>query len=194
VDTRNEVELIRAQLATERRHAALVASAFVRALEEEESGAVLESLELSAFCQTCVEYLSWVLTRFDARERSLVDLGHARVGGAERRELQEIIGRPGKSREALERLEAALENADDEQGVMVSPQGSWRDFARFVGSDWSARREALDEVFARTATAAEWRSMASIDAGSILDERNRFARVQAAAPPGIELMSLHVRA
>jgi hypothetical protein len=196
VETRNEVELIRAQLATERRHAALVAGAFVRALEEE-SAAVLEGLELSAFCQTCVEYLSWVLNRFEARERSLVSFCHSQDGGAGQRELLEILGRPGTSREALERLETALEGslegAEGEQGIAASVQGSWSDFARFVGSAWRARTEAVDEVFGRTATAAEWRSMASIDAVSILDERSRFARVQAAAPPGIELRPLHAR-
>jgi hypothetical protein len=54
----------------------------------------------------------------------------------------------------------------------------------------AARTAALDEVFGGTATLAEWRAMAGIDAASILDERNRFARVQAAAPSGMQLRAM----
>jgi hypothetical protein len=165
----NEVELIRTQLATERRHATLVASACVLALEE--SAGALETLDLTCFCQTCVEYLVWVLTRFEARDRMILEGG----SGAE---LAGILG----GREALSSLIYRLEYPSPE-----GPQGSWRDFAAYFSVDWSARREAADEIFGRTATLADWRSMAGIDASSILDERNRFARVQAAAPPGIQL-------
>lgn len=182
----NEVELIRTQLATERLHATLVAGACMKALDE--SAALLESLDLTAFCQTCVEYLVWVLTRFEARDRMLLDLGYSRHGGEDRRrELQELLGRPDKSREALTRLETALDR-NGEKGIDgPTPQSSWREFAQFFTGDWAAQREAVDEIFGRTATVAEWRSMAGLDATSILDERNRFARVQAAAPPGIVL-------
>jgi hypothetical protein len=170
----NEVELIRTQLATERRHAAQVAAACVRALEE--SASVLESLDLTFFCQTCIEYLVWVLTRFEARDRLL--LAGAGAGG----ELAAVMSRPGPSREALILLDTSLDCPSPE-----SPQGSWRELAQFFSADWSARCEAVDEIFGRTATLADWRSMAGIDASSILDERLRFARVQAAAPPGIKL-------
>lgn len=184
----NEVELIRAQLATERRHAAQVANACVSALEDPSQG--LDSLAQTAFCQACVEYLAWVLTRFEERDQVLLDLGYTRAGGADRRRaLEEILGWPGKSREALTRLQAALDriSSELERDPAASPAGPWREFAQFFNGDWSARREALDELFARGATVADWRKMSGIDADSILDERNRFARVQAAAPPSVQL-------
>jgi hypothetical protein len=177
----NEVELIRTQLATERRHATLVAGACVRALEE--AAELLPSLDLTSFCQTCVDYLVWVLVRFEARDRSLLA-----GGGEDRRKLAEIIGGAGHSRDALARLQSSLERATPE-----SLERSWREFAQYFSADWSARRLAVDEIFGRTATLAEWRSMASIDERSILDERNRFVRVQACAPPGIELRAVSGR-
>jgi hypothetical protein len=185
----NEVELIRAQLATERRHAALVANACVTALEDPASQ--LDGLALTAFCQTCVEYLVWVLTRFEERDQALLDLGYSRPGGEDRRRaLQLILGRPGKSREALTRLQTALDRTvADPATPGTSLQGPWREFAQFFNVDWTARRGALDELFGHTATVSEWRTMARIDADSILDERNRFARVQAAAPPDIQLQA-----
>lgn len=182
----NEVELIRAQLATERRHAAQVANACVSALED--PAQVLDGLALSTFCQTCVEYLVWVLARFEERDQVLLDLGYSRPGGEDRRRaLQEILGWPGKSREALTRLEAALDRTTADRTLGASPTGPWREFAQFFNGEWSRRREALDELFARGATVAQWRKMAAIDADAILEERSRFARVQAAAPPGLDL-------
>lgn len=182
----NEVELIRAQLATERRHAAQVANACVSVLED--PAQVLDGQTLVTFCQTCVEYLVWVLARFEERDQMMLDLGYARPGGEDRRrELQEILGWPGKSREALTRLQAALDRTSGDRTLGSPPLGPWREFAQFFNGDWSRRREALDGLFGRFATTADWRKVACIDADSILDERSRFARVQAAAPPGVEL-------
>jgi hypothetical protein len=189
----NEVELIRTQLATERRHAALIANACVSALEDPMQ--VLDTLALATFCQACVEYLAWVLTRFEQRDQVLLDLGYSHPGGEDRRRaLQDILGWPGKSREALTRLEAALDRISNDRSPGASPQGPWREFAQFFNGDWSARREAIDDLFGRGATVAEWRKMAGIDADSILDERNRFTRVQAAAPPGVQLRTASPRA
>jgi hypothetical protein len=190
----SEVELIRRQLAHERRHATLVAQACVTALEASRVQ-VLDSLDLTAFCQTCIEYLVWVLKRFEQRDRMQLSLGYSRHGGEDRRrELAEVLGRAGRSREALTRLETALDHAGEKGMSAQAHPATWREFAQFFCGDWSARHEALDEIFGRIATVAEWRSVAGIDGGSILDERNRFARVQAAAPHGIELRALPARA
>jgi hypothetical protein len=188
----NEVELIRSQLATERRHAEEVANACASALDDPDAQ-LFDSQALGHFCQTCVDYLVWVLARFEQRDQVLIDLRDSRPAGEERRRaLQEIHGRPGKSREALARLEAAVGRPSGEQpgpaeeSVPSSPN-LWREFAEFFNRDWSSRRDALDEVFSRAATVAEWRMISAIDADSILDERSRFARVQAAAPPSVQL-------
>lgn len=184
----NEVELIRAQLTTERRHAAQVARACVSALED--PGAQLDSPALASFCQTCVEYLVWVLTRFEERDQLLLERGYRRHGGEDRRRaLEEILGRPGTSREALTRLQAALDSGTERVPAAAAPQGPWHTFAQFFSSDWSTRRCALDELMGASATVAEWRAMAGIDADSIVDERSRFARVQATAPPGAQLQA-----
>src|SRR5438105_2356182 len=96
----NEVELIRAQLAAE-------------------------------FCQVCVDYLVWVLTRFEQRDQILCELFHSRLATNDeaRRTLDELLTRPGKSRDALAKLEAALSSAS---GRATAPAGKrWHDFTEF---------------------------------------------------------------
>jgi hypothetical protein len=68
-----------------------------------------------------------------------------------------------------------------------SAQESWREFAQFFNSVWSARRDAIDALLAANTTTTDWRVIAGIDADSILEERNRYSRVRATLPAGASL-------
>jgi hypothetical protein len=187
----NEVELIRAQLAAERRHATEVANACATAFATgapDSSKPGPPAATLDDFRKSCMDYLVSVLTRFEARDQMLGDLLHSRLAPDEagRRTLDGIIGRAGTSRQALGRLEAAVAGGSPD-GTTNAPERRWSEFAQFFNGAWSARRDALDALFERNSRVSDWRTVALVDADSILDERSRYARVHAKLPAGVEL-------
>jgi hypothetical protein len=183
----NEVELIRRQLGVERQHAAEVsrdcASVFAAAGEEIPSGGE-QLAPLEAFRQASVEYLAWILSRFEEREQVFHDLLRGRLAADDpnRRAVETAFALPGTSREALAKLEIALRATG--AGDTAT---HWTEFLRFFSSAWSARRDEIDRLFERQAKIADWRTVSDIDADSIVDERNRYARVKATLPAGIEI-------
>ena len=180
----NEVQLIRQQLATERQHASEVANACARALGRSEAREPAGGAPLGEFRQACVDYLVCVLAWFEERDQRLAELWNTRpsADGA-RRALDEVLARRGRSREALEKLEAAL-------ATTAPARASWQDFAGFFNSVWSARRDAIGELLARQASTADWRVVGGIDADSILEERRLYARVRQTLPAGESLAPL----
>ncbi len=171
----NELQLIRGQLAVERQHAAEVANACASALQAGAQGSLPE------FRQACVDYLVWVLSRFEERDQTILDLTRSRAlsDAAARKEIEELISRPGKSREALAKLELALSAAAD--------SARWREFGQFFNGTWRTRRDAIDAFFERNARVSDWRAVAAIDADSILEERSRYTRVRESLPKDIAL-------
>jgi hypothetical protein len=184
----NEIQLIRSQLTAERRHASAVADACVSALRREEADAAPGSPAFGEFRQVCVDYLVCVLAWFEERDQRLADLAHTRLEPTDpaRRALEEVLARPGRSREALEKLEAACA-AGSASGCDSTLKGRWQDFARYFGNVWGTRRDGLDALFAVNTRVRDWRSVGGIDADSILEERQRYARVCALLPPGVSL-------
>ena len=182
----NELEIIRSQLAVEQSHAAQVVNACTAVFES--TGAVAAPQEaIALFREACVSYLVWVLARFEERDQTLSELLASRQAGngaaaAGARHLASLITRSGTSREALSRLESALA-----AGESPAAPASWQEFARFFNSAWTARRATLEGALAEHLGIADWRAVCAIDADSILDERNRYARLVAQAPGGIEL-------
>ena len=163
----NEVQLIRAQLSLERQHAAEV----VRLLAD--GSKRLATVE--AFQQAGVDYLAWILSRFEERDQVFHDLLRKRFATEDpnRRAVEAALTLPGSSREALAKLETALGGAND---------SAWTDFLHLFSSAWSARRDEIDRLFERQAKVTDWRTVSGIDADSIVDERARYARVKAMLP------------
>jgi hypothetical protein len=183
----NEVELIRKQLSLERKHAFDVASA----LSTAGAGSDEHHLE-EPFRAASVDYLVWILTRFEEREQTFHDLlERVSVNDAERRAAEQSLALSGTSREALSKLEAAL---GSEAGSLIERVGRWTDFQHFFTGPWSARRDALDALFSKQAKVTDWRTASGIDADSIFEERTRYARVRAALPIGVDLPAPTVRA
>ena len=194
----NEVELIRGQLTLERHHAAEVAKACASARAGAGWQGTTERLaSLEAFRQAAVEYLVWMLSRFEEREQVFHDLLRSRFPAEDpnRRAVETALALPGTSREALAKLETALGATVDSDSTAVPAGDSlagrsvapWTDFLRFFSGAWSARRDEIDRLFERQAKVADWRTVSDIDADSIVDERSRYARVKATLPAGIEM-------
>ena len=180
--------MIRAQLTAERQHASTVANACATALGRRNAVALSSGPALEEFRQACVDYLVCVLAWFEERDQRLSDLWHARLAPADagRRALEDLLASPGRSREALEKLEAALA-CTSAPSPGSRAQESWREFAQFFNSVWSARRDAIDALLAASPRTTDWRLIAGIDADSILEERQRYARVSAALPGSASL-------
>ncbi len=182
----NEIELIRTQLLTERTHAAQVAHACATAIG---AGQADETDDTRAFRDACVSYLVWVLARFEQRDQLLAERLQTLPGadGAPRNDawpsgLGEAAARPGTSREALAKLEAALGATRPEAARLA-----WQAFAQFFQSVWNERRTAIEDRLTRLTAVAGWRAVCAVDADSILEERSRYAAVLARIPAGIAL-------
>jgi hypothetical protein len=190
----NEVELIRVQLSVERQHATEVSQACVSALWAAVSAGGESLAGLQPFRQASVEYLVWVLARFEERDQVFRDLVHSRFGVDDptRRAVDKTLSLAGSSRDVLAKFEAAL--ASTTGSAAASSAGTdphWDEFLQFFSGAWSARRDQLDSLLEREATVADWRAVAGIDADSIFEERSRYARVRATLPAGVEMPTIH---
>ena len=184
----NEIQHIREQLTAERQHASAVANACTTAFARRNAVALSSGSSLEEFRQACVDYLVCVLAWFEERDQRLTDLRDARPTPADegQRTLEAALASPGRSREALEKLAAALARTPAPSADSRT-QESWREFAQFFNSVWSARRDAIEAWLAANPRTTDWRVIAGIDADSILEERHRYARVRAALPAGASL-------
>lgn len=178
----NEIQLIRQQLASERAHAGTVAQICAGTLERTDPASLASGSRLEEFRQACVDYLVCVLAAFEERDRRLGELA-ARLGDEDpaRAALDDVLGRRGSSRDALEKLEAAFAGPPP----AGAPRRVWAEFEQFFNGPWSARRDALDTLLALNPRTADWRSMSGIDADAILEERARWARVKDTLPRGV---------
>ena len=170
----NEIELLRDQLATERRHVREVANACAAAHAGAPPGpgeAALEPLRAA-----CGQYLQCVLDWFDRRDERLGGL-YARQPAADAgRTALAALGPAHPGREALEQLTAG-----------DAARGRWQALARFINGPWNARRGAIEALLAANPRVADWRAFGAIDADSVCQERALYARVLAALPSGIAL-------
>ena len=166
----NEIEQIRAQLITERGHATAVARA---------CASIPGGVPVQEFRNACTDYLVRVLASFEERDQRLADLARGHGGeDAPRRALVAALGRPGTSREVLEKLAAACD---------ANSTQSWQDFLQYFTQAWCARRAEIDALLAGNPRVADWRIVGGVDADSVLEERARYARVSDHLPAGITL-------
>jgi hypothetical protein len=181
----NEIELIRAQLAVERQHAGAVANACAETLGRAGPGVPGADGGLGEFRGACVEYLVYVLARFEERDQRLAELWRARRAASEteRSALDALLNGHGRSREALAQLEVALSAS---AAHARDAADRWREFAAFFNGIWSARRDSIDGLLAGYTRTRDWR-LFGVDADSLLEERRRYARVGATLPAGVSL-------
>jgi hypothetical protein len=171
----NEIQLIRAQLATERSRVSTVTSTCAAA----GATAQLRAAGLG--------YLRCVLNWFEARDQRLSELMRARPGVSEsgRLGLEAALAQPGTSRAALAKLTAIQAIPGGVDSAAAPP--AWAALAHFLGTAWGPRRDTIDALLAAITRPADWRTIAGLDADSILEERQHFAQVRAACPAGASL-------
>ncbi|MBS0377277.1 MAG: hypothetical protein JSS29_02235 [Proteobacteria bacterium] len=179
----NEIQLIRTQLSTEREHLGAVARACASVLGKASPAALASGTPLEAFRQASVDYLVCVLAWFEERDRRLAALlGQYGPEHATRDALEDALSLRGRSREALEKLEAAFAS-----GPSDGARNLWAEFAKFFDGPWASRRDAVDALLAHNTRPSDWRAFAAIDADGILEERSRFDHVSRTLPAGASL-------
>ena len=166
----NESQLIRNQLTAERN----VPPDWLRRSPRPSAGTG------SAFRQACVDYLVFVLTRFEERDQMLADLLRARFAqsDATRKALLAALARPGASREALTKLEAAL--GGSRLGAVDPVVGTSVTVRCLLRRPWRMRRDAIDSLQRAHLRITDLRAVSFVDADSIVEERTRYSRVQSA--------------
>lgn len=166
----NEIELLRNQLATERRRVREIAGACAALLgaPAPRAGAAPEALSAAS-----TEYLGCVLDWFDRRDERLGELYARLPAGDARGRALAALGPGGRGREALERLAGS-----------GAARERWQAFARFIDDAWDARRGTVEALLASNPRVADWRAIAGIDADSICQERALYARFRAALASG----------
>jgi len=167
----NEIELLREQLATERRRVREVASACAAAHGSAPASPGDGALE--ALRGACAEYLGCVLDWFDRRDARLGELYARRPPVDAGPGALAALDLAGRGREALEELK-----------TRGSARESWQALARFIRGPWDARRDAIEALLASNQRVADWRAITGVDADSVCHERALFARVVAVLPAG----------
>ncbi len=166
----NELDIIREQLRGERNRVIEVAVACAAA------DATPPLLEVA------IDYLVFVLTRFEERDQLLAEQYRARLtaGTPLRREMDEAVCRQGTSHEAIQKLETEFGCKAD-----VAAEGArsgWSRFGQFLEGPWRERRDAIDAFLQRNGSVTDWRAISLVDADSILEERALHARVEPHLP------------
>ena len=161
----NELDLIRNQLTAERQHAADIARNGTRV------------------GQAQIDYLLFVLARFEERDRILTDVYHSRFPATDpaRPPLDALFGGPGTSHEALAMLESALSATAVVGDAQTGNIRGWNEFVTYLEGPWCARRDAIDALLQQNVRIADWRAISFVDADSIVKERALYARAKADA-------------
>jgi hypothetical protein len=158
----NEIQMIRAQLENERERTGAVAQAC--------SAAAIEALH-----EAGLAYLRCVLGWFDERDERLRELYARRPIGERDSSLETLLAESRGGRQALDRLESASRGGRQEP---------WQVLSRFLAGPWKTRQEAIGRALASGLRVADWRTVAGIDADSMLEERRLYAQVRRHLPAG----------
>lgn len=163
---------------------AAVRSACATALEQSDAQPDME------FLGHCADYLVFIVARFNAQDGAHAGQIRARLGPDDddgRKAIGELLGALQQSGEAIARLSAsaaAWRGGLASDGALVA---ALRDYLAFYASVLATRRHSLQPWFDAHYGIAEWRHAAGVDADSILEERERYARVADSLPEGLSL-------
>jgi hypothetical protein len=168
----DELAIIRGQIATERRHLIAVKAACRTALS-----AGRATTGVDDFARVAGDYLLYLGRRLLAQDHAHAVLLRPRLASsdaASHRLLDDLEATLKQLRVALQALEG---EADRVAGLF--------DYLEFVDGALAKRRHALEPLLTAHYSIEDWRATASVDADSIIEERERYAACQAAAPPGV---------
>jgi hypothetical protein len=188
----NEIEFIRTQVATERKHVEAVSNACAAAVDAMGRARPAERAALEEFCETCADYLVYVMARFRARDQVHYQLLYARLspGNQEDRALLLHLEKTlAAGRTGLMKLESSLAERRKNRLTARDLATVCQEYIGHLQETMGMRRDRIQNLFDRYYGVEEWRHASLVDADSILDERARYAKVQAKLPPGIRLAS-----
>jgi len=181
----NELEFIRSQVSTERSHMAAVRSACAAAL-----ALAADPRPDIDFLAACAGYLIFSVGRFNAQDQAHCGLLRPRLPADAARDLatlDELEQTLGMSRKAIEPLATALGTLESGTGDAAEFTAALRTYLSFYSGVLAPRRHALRHLFDAHYGIADWRAASAVDADSILEERERYARVADLRPGGIAL-------
>jgi len=168
----NETQFLRNQLATEQRHL----QAILKACTDAIANAPADS-PADAFLQTCADYLMSSVKTLAARDRARLALHYGRSPPSDQ---------DGHSASA--QLEAAIASAVTLWSHIDPKAVDAKTLHRALQAlaQWVAKREAAKDCLNDAGYSVEqWRKVAFVDARSIVEERERYSRVDAALPLGV---------
>ena len=187
----NELEFLRRQIATERGHMAAVRSACAASLAQPDVPPD------PGFLESCADYLVYVVSRFNDQDEAHASLLRPRLDATDaagRAVIDDLLATLAANREAIGRLCQALEArraGDPDDGRFID---ALRNYLTFYASVLATRRHALQPLFDRHYGIAEWRLASRVDADSIIEERERYARVADRLPEGVVLAASELSA
>lgn len=184
----NEIDFIRRQMATERRHFAAVKAALADILSRASADEAF-----TAFLERCVEFLIFVAGRFHAQDQAHIEKLRARLSSPaadERRALADL-------EKSLAARAAAIASLADRSShaLDASPPHSegllraCRDYVNFLETGLRDESQSLYHLSNEYFTLEDWREASFVTADSIVEERGLFANVCATAPDGVTLAS-----
>lgn len=184
----NELEFIRRQVSTERSHMSAVRSACAAALalpaDHRPDVDVLAA---------CADYLVFSVGRFNSQDQAHCDLLRPRLPAAAARHratLDDLEQTLAASRKALEALAVALAALQDGTSTVSAFTAALHSYLSFYSNVLARRRHALQPLFDVHYGIADWRIASAVDADSILEERERYARLSGLLPDGIAFAEL----
>jgi hypothetical protein len=154
--------------------------------------ASFDEATLDGFCRTGAGYLVFILERFNAQDQKHSDLLRPRLTAEEGNYvpvLDDLDVALASSREAIERLRVALEGRRSGKLSAAEFVYEVRAYVDYYNRTLRKRQHVISPLFERHYTIADWRAASFVTADSILEERTRYAAVQAELPSGLELKS-----
>lgn len=181
----NELEFIRQQVSTERSHMAAVRSACAAALAQQ-----ADAGRDADFLLACVDYLVFIVGRFNSQDQAHCDRLRARVPAADVRShavIDDLAQTLAASRKAIEALAVAGRARASGSGDELALVAALRSYLSFYASVLASRRHVIQHLFEVHYGIADWRATSAVDADAILEERARYGRVAERLPDGIVL-------
>lgn len=181
----NEVDFLRDQLALERHHFDAVRGACETAL-----AAAIEPARLEEFCRVAARYLCFAGERLALRDRVHCEQLRAllaREDAASHNLVDDLGATLAPRRAALDSLAAGLTERRADELSAAGFIDLCRESLRALDAALARRPPVLQRLLDRHYRVVEWRNASQVDADSILEERERYERVRAKLPRGIEL-------
>ena len=184
----NELDFIRRQVATERRHMAATRRALSAALAADYAINLL-----AEFTPAAASYLVFIVTRFNRQDQAHCTILRPRISAAATtdhdilNDLTETLRQSSSAIATLGGAVSAYATATDQD--LPALLTACRQYLHFFNTVLVQRRHAIYHLFAQHYALQDWRDTSLVDADAILQERSLYSAVTASLPAGIELQA-----